>query len=108
MLIAKTYLIPKQVKSNGIEMEHLTFNDTALYKVIDSYTREAGVRQLERNISAITRWVAVKYSESNPEEFKPVIITDECVETVLGVPIYDNDFQNTINSPGVAIGLAWT
>jgi len=41
-----------------------------LYKVIDNYTREAGVRQLERNISAITRWVAVKYSESPPEEFK--------------------------------------
>ena len=105
--IAEGFLIPKQVKANGLEESDLIFEDGTLQYLIEHYTMEAGVRQLERLIASICRKVVVEIlsDESTP---KPVHITLEKVKEYLGVEIFEGSKKEKENQIGVVTGLAYT
>ena len=105
--IAKGYLIPRQIRENGLRKREIRFNDTALQKIIRGYTREAGVRNLERRIGAICRKVGTRIAEGKDENFR---ITPEAVEEFLEHPIFHGSEEITMRTsvPGVVPGLAWT
>jgi ATP-dependent Lon protease len=104
--IAFEHLIAKQVKNNGLTPEHVEFTEPAIRNVIRGYTREAGVRNLEREIGAICRKVARRRAEG--EDVK-VVITPDVVVEMLGAPSFlDEEIENRTKDPGVAVGLAWT
>jgi ATP-dependent Lon protease len=105
--IAKGYLIPRQLRENSLREGELKFTDEALKEIIHSYTREAGVRNLEREIGAVGRKVVTRIAEG---KLDPVDITPELVREYLGRPrFYDTEEIATRTSmPGVATGLAWT
>jgi len=105
VLIAKKHLIPKQLRENGIPEGHLRFEDAALRLIISSYTKEAGLRNLEREIAGVCRGVAKEIVEGNQE---PVIITPDKVSSFLGPEKYFPEIAERTSEPGVAIGLAWT
>jgi ATP-dependent Lon protease len=104
--IAKEFLCPKQLSSHGLTDERLEFTDDGIEKIIDSYTREAGVRGLEREIGGVCRFVAMKLAEGDTSI--RVKADAENVERILGVPKYHPDLAERTSSPGVATGLAWT
>lgn len=105
--IAKGYLIPRQIRENGLWKKEIKFNNAALQKVIRGYTREAGVRNLERRIGAICRKVATRIAEGKGENIK---ITPEVVEEFLEHPIFHGSEEIIMRTsvPGVVPGLAWT
>jgi ATP-dependent Lon protease len=104
--IALEHLIEKQVRNHGLTPEQLEFTEAAIRSVIRGYTREAGVRNLEREIGALCRKVARKRAEG--DESKVVITPDQVVE-MLGAPTFlDEEIENRTKDPGVAVGLAWT
>lgn len=103
--IAKKYLVPKQVKKNGMRATMIKFADDGLYSLIDSYTKEAGVRTLERRIASLCRKVAKKIVKG---EAKKITITSKNIEQYLGVRKYSKDLFIKENEVGVANGLAWT
>lgn len=108
--IAKQFLLPKQITENGIPTLLLSLPDESLNKIILSYTRESGVRQLERNLGAVCRWAAVNHLSDlkGKNEQKKQLVSEELVEEILGVPIFENDLSERVAHPGVAIGMAWT
>ena len=107
--IAEKYLVPKQVEANGLNLELIEIPEPTLTEIALLYTREAGVRQLERNIGGVCRHVAVEYAKTNPKEsFNKSVITADKLEDILGVALYDNDLAERVNNPGIALGLAWT
>ena len=104
--IAQDHLVAKQVKNNGLTPEYIQFTDEALRQVIRGFTREAGVRNLEREIGALCRKVARRRAEGNEE---PIEITRDVVVDMLGAPKFlDEEMEERTKEPGVAIGLAWT
>ena len=105
--IAKGYLIPRQIKENGLRSEEISFTDPALQKIIRSYTRESGVRNLEREIGSLCRKVVTQIAEGKVEGIK---IGVKEVEEYLGRARYygDEEIANRTSVPGVATGLAWT
>ena len=104
--IAREHLVDRQVKNHGLTPEHLTFTDDALRAVIRGYTREAGVRNLEREIGALCRKAARRRAEGHEA---PLLITREVVVELLGAPRFlDEEMEERTRRPGVAIGLAWT
>ena len=103
--IAKKHLVPKQLELNGFSNKELKFTNKALYTIIDYYTRESGVRTLERYIASVMRKCAVKKLEDGEEVFK---IDDKAVETLLGNKKYLPDTYSKKNEIGVVNGLAWT
>jgi ATP-dependent Lon protease len=104
--IAREHLVEKQVKNHGLTPELLTITDTALSTVIRGYTREAGVRNLEREIGALCRKAARRRAEGNLD---PLVVTPEVVVEMLGAPTFmDEEMEERTKEPGVAIGLAWT
>ncbi len=105
--IAKGYLIPRQIKENGLKSEEISFTDPALQKIIRSYTRESGVRNLEREIGSLCRKVVTQIAEGKVESVK---IGVKEVAEYLGRPRYygDEEIANRTSVPGVATGLAWT
>src|SRR5687767_11147467 len=104
--IAFEHLIDKQVKNHGLAADHVEFTEPAVRSVIRNYTREAGVRNLEREIGALCRKVARRRAEG--DEAKVVISTETVVE-MLGAPVFlDEEIENRTKDPGVAVGLAWT
>lgn len=107
--IAKYHLIPKQLKEHGFKGEEVHLLDEAIFKIIDSYTKEAGVRNLERNIATICRGIGLKISEGkhSQKEF-PIIIDKNSVEEYLGPEIYLSELIERTEVPGVAISLIWT
>ena len=108
--IAKEHLIPKQIKKNGLLKKHIRISDKAVEKIIDSYTREAGVRSLEREISKICRKAVRKlYLDGKIiEDFKQVSVTEKNLEEYLGKEKFSNDVVNKKNETGIVRGLAWT
>ncbi|XP_031571247.1 lon protease homolog 2, peroxisomal-like [Actinia tenebrosa] len=136
LAIATRHLIPKQLKSHGLKEADVQFSQDAVKSIISSYTREAGVRSLERNLGALCRSVAVKFAEKNATNFEPkdekdaqtedstgkdvkaaisngdiqvpFTITKEFVVKVLGPPIFESEVAQRLAVPGVATGLAWT
>jgi ATP-dependent Lon protease len=104
--IATEHLVGRQVENHGLTAETATFTDDALRAVIRGYTREAGVRNLEREIGALCRKVARRHAEGNEE---PVAIGPDTVTELLGVPRFeDEEVAERTKNPGVALGLAWT
>jgi ATP-dependent Lon protease len=105
--IAKGYLIPRQIRENGLRKREIKFSDAALQKIIRGYTREAGVRNLERQIGSICRKVGTRIAEGKGEAFK---ITPETVEEFLEHPFFHGSEEISLRTsvPGVVPGLAWT
>ena len=104
--ICKKYLYPKQVVENGLEEKNLEINDTAYIEVIRRYTREAGVRSLERDVAAFCRKAAVEIVEKGTDHV--VTIKAEDVPRFLGQPKYRFGIQESENQIGITTGLAWT
>src|SRR5678815_4241735 len=103
--IARRYLLPKQIRAHGLREGELELDDGALQRIIADYTREAGVRQLERGLAAVARKAARGVSEGEPG---PVRVTVETVPSLLGRPRFFNEVAERVDRPGVATGLAWT
>ncbi len=103
--IARGYLIPRQRRVNGLRKDEIHFTDEAIRTIIRDYTREAGVRNLEREIGSVCRKVAVKIAAGEVQRME---ITPEMVREFLGKPKYFFDAALRTEKPGVATGLAWT
>ena len=104
--IAFEHLIAKQVTNNGLSAEQVTFTKDAISAVIRGYTREAGVRNLEREIGSLCRKVARRRAEG---DLSSAVITAETVVEMLGAPTFlDEEIEDRTKDPGVAVGLAWT
>ena len=104
--IARQHLLPRQIKQAGLKPEEVSVIDAAIMKVITDHTREAGVRNLERELGKITRKVATKVANAKLDE--PVEVTPERVREYLGKPKFDNEVAVRTAVPGVATGLAVT
>jgi ATP-dependent Lon protease len=104
--IAKRYLVPRQIERNGLKKSKLGFTDSGLKTIIEDYTREAGVRQLEREIGAAARKVARMIAE-DPKTPK-VSVTEARARELLGRPRFYSETRRRTTVPGVATGLAWT
>ncbi len=104
--IARQYLVPRQVRLNGLLPEEIEFTEEGLRAIIRDYTREAGVRQLEREIGKVCRKVATRVAEGTLQE--KMVITPEQVREFLGKPRYRFEAALRVERPGVATGLAWT
>ncbi len=104
--IAKHYLIPKQLKANGITDKLVSFTDEGLRTLIEGYTLEAGVRTLERTIGSVCRKIAVKYADH--KKMRSVSITKKKVIELLGAPKYVLNEENRQPEVGAVTGLAWT
>jgi len=108
-MIAINYLIPRQKTENGLQDFNLSFSDNALSKIINDYTRESGVRELERNIGAVMRSLATYIVENNIDPGSGNIEIDEKkVREYLGPEKFLPEIKEMMEKPGVAIGLAWT
>lgn len=105
LIIAKRYLIPKQLKENGMSEIYIKFTDRAIVKIIQEYTREAGLRNLEREIASVIRKVARKIAEGGKGK---TIITTKNLQGFLGVPKYLPEEDLDRDTIGIASGLAWT
>ena len=105
--IARGYLIPRQLRENGLRVKEVTFTDESLQKIIREYTREAGVRNLERKIGAACRKVGTRIAEGKRSAVK---VTPKVVEEFLDNPIYlgQEEISRRTSIPGVVPGLAWT
>ena len=108
--IAKRYLVPRQIERNGLKKSWIAFGDRALRTIITDYTREAGVRQLERAIGAVCRKVARTIAESEPARPRngKVTVSDARVRELLGRARFHAETRRRTTQPGVATGLAWT
>jgi len=105
--IAKFYLIPRELENHGLSNYKIKFEDKAIEEIINKWTREAGVRQLDRKISEILRKIAVQVAEKNLKN-KKFIIKKTNVSKFLGPPLFYSEVAERQNEVGVAIGLAWT
>ncbi len=103
--IAKNFLVPKQEKEHGLKENQIKFKDEAIRRLISGYTREAGVRNLERKIANICRGVAREVAGGAKKQFT---IDDEAVVKYLGHQKFYSEVSERINKPGIATGLAWT
>lgn len=103
--IAKRHLIPKQKEAHGLDKVPVRINDKVLEKVVEDYTRESGVRELDRQLAAIMRYMAKEVAMHG--KVKPTLTIADITE-ILGKPRYSNEIYKTANMPGVAVGLAWT
>ena len=105
LAIAKQYLVPRQTKENGLAARQITFKDEALNLIIEGYTRESGVRQLEREIGGVARGIARKVASG---EIKSATVKEADIDDFLGARKFVPDVAQRTKVPGVATGLAWT
>ena len=105
LYIAKKYLVPRQLEANGLTKAHVKFADPALKEVIESYTREAGVRNLERQIGSIARSVAAEVVGGNKDK---VTVDLDMVHRVLGAQRFEPELASRTAMPGIATGMAYT
>jgi ATP-dependent Lon protease len=103
--IAKQHLVPKQREAHGLKTKDITFKTDALEKLIEDYTRESGVRSLEKKIGSVVRGIAKSIAM---EEVHTPLVNKKEVEKILGAPIYDKDLYENNDVAGVVTGLAWT
>lgn len=103
--IARKYLVERQLKDSGLQAAQLEITDAALAAIIRDYTREAGVRNLERQIGAVCRRVAVRIAEGQAESVR---VDSADLAEILGPPKFENELALRSGMPGVATGLAWT
>lgn len=106
--IAMRHLIPKQIQTNGLGPGQVEFNQEVVSKIIESYTREAGVRNLEREIGSVCRAKAVEYAEAKDaghvEKYKPQLSVED-IEEILGIEKYDEEIAEKTSRPGIVTGL---
>ena len=107
LYIARRYLVPRQLEEHGLERQQVRFPDATLRRVIHDYTREAGVRQLEREIANLTR-KAVRKIVSGRGQLRRLTISPALLTTYLGPPRFLSETAETITECGIATGLAWT
>ena len=105
--IAKRYLFPKQLEANGMKAGSVTIPDDVMNEIIAGYTRESGVRNLEREIATVIRKLAVK-AVKNKNEKSSFTVTHDDLAVYLGPAKYKNNVKNELDSVGLATGLAWT
>ncbi len=103
--IAFNFLVPKQIKEHGLNENHIEFTEEAIHKIINDYTKEAGVRNLEREIAAVCRNVAKEVASGH---LGKQVVTAEKVTEILGPEKYFSEIKERITEPGIATGLAWT
>jgi len=103
--IAKRHLMPKQKEMHGLKDINFKLSDNVIEKIIQDYTRESGVRELDRQLANIMRYQAKEYVIKGKLK---ATITNNDLEKILGKPRYSNDLYKIANMPGVAVGLAWT
>ena len=103
--IAKRHLLPKQKEAHGLAKVPVKINDKVIEKIIENYTRESGVRELDRQLASIMRYQAKELAIKNKVKST---VTAVDVEKILGQARYSNEIYKTANMPGVAVGLAWT
>jgi ATP-dependent Lon protease len=103
--IARRYLVTRQIEANGLKAEQAEIDDAALRAIIRDYTREAGVRQLEREIGAVLRSAAMRIAEGTAHHVR---IEPEDLTEILGPPRFEGEVAMRTSIPGVATGLAWT
>jgi len=103
--IAKRHLIPKQKEAHGLKDASFKISDAVLEKIITDFTRESGVRELDRQLASVMRKLAREYAEKG--KLKPTVSIND-VEKILGRSKYNNEMYKTANIAGVAVGLAWT
>lgn len=103
--IAKQHLLPKQKDAHGLKDVTIKASDKVLEKIIEDYTRESGVRDLDRQLASVMRNLARQYATKN--KLKPTLTTVD-IEKILGKPRFSNEMYKTANMAGVAVGLAWT
>jgi ATP-dependent Lon protease len=103
--IAKRHLVPKQKEAHGLKNMNFKIGEKVLDKIIQEYTRESGVRELDRQLASIMRYEAKDFATR--EKIKPTLTPND-VEKILGKSRYSNDIYKVANMPGVAVGLAWT
>jgi ATP-dependent Lon protease len=106
--IAKRYLVPRQVERNGLKKSWITITDRGLRVIISDYTREAGVRNLEREIGSVCRKVARQVAEGNGRAPRRISVGPDRVRDLLGKPRFHSEVKRRTQQPGVATGLAWT
>jgi ATP-dependent Lon protease len=106
--IAKRFLIPRQTKEHGLTLgEQIEFTDESLHDLIHHYTREAGVRNLEREIATLIRKQARRLAEGKTDK---LVVTPEVIREVLGIPKFrlEKEVEERVSKPGVSVGLVWT
>jgi ATP-dependent Lon protease len=103
--IAKQHLVPKQREAHGLKLKDVTLKNNVLEKLVEDYTRESGVRALEKKVGSLIRGIAK--SIAMEEEYNPAVTKDD-VERILGAPIFDKDQYENNEVAGVVTGLAWT
>ncbi len=105
MEIAKQYLVPKQREAHGLKLRDITLKPAIIERIIEDYTRESGVRGLEKKIASLVRGIAKNVAVE--EKYEPVI-TQKQLTSILGAPIFDMDLYQDNETAGVVTGLAWT
>ncbi len=105
--IARRYLIPRQLEENGLKATVVVFDDQAVRRIISEYTREAGVRNLERQIAAVARKIAARVASDSGSQ-PNVTVTAETLPDYLGPPRFHDEVAFRVSRPGVATGVAWT
>ncbi len=105
LAIAKKHLVPRQLKENGLKKEDAVFRDAAISAIIRGYTREAGVRNLEREIGSVCRKIARQKAQGLN---KKVVVTASQIEKFLEAPVFLDEKKDERLEPGIALGLAWT
>jgi len=105
MEIAKRHLVPKQKEAHGLGSMRFKIGERVLEKIIQDYTRESGVRELDRHLASIMRYEAKEYAMKG--KIKSTLTPND-VEKILGKPRYSNEIYKVANMPGVSVGLAWT
>jgi len=108
--IARRYLIARQLEEHGLTTETVVFEDPSIRRIIADYTREAGVRNLERQIGAVTRKVAARVARDGDPAGPsgPIVITAAGIPDFLGPPRFHDEVSFRVSRPGVATGVAWT
>ncbi len=105
LAIARKYLVPRQIEENGLKPEVFKMDDAAIKRIIEDYTREAGVRNLERQIGAVCRGAASAYADDDKKRFA---VKSGDIEQYLGSPGFESDVVQRTATPGVVTGLAFT
>ena len=103
--IARRHLLPKQREAHGLKARHIKLGAATLKVLVDAYTRESGVRELDRQLAAVMRFVATSVAE---DDKYTVTIKPEDLSEILGIPRFDRDLYQEVHPAGVATGLAWT
>ena len=103
--IAKKHLVKKQIENHGLKSDQIKLGNKELQHIVEAHTRESGVRRLEKNIAAITRWVTLQIAME--KEYNPKISIEQ-IDEILGVPMSQSNSSEIADIPGVVTGLAWT